>query len=495
MASSFGRGSEGLVGSLTSAKFRMPKLYLHARIAGSKEAARGEKSKLRLTIVADGHKSLHIVPDGSGAFAWKTLRLTKEIGRICTLEIVDRSRDGHIAVDAIVLSDSKEPPGLAAPATAPARRREDLAVGLDPDARRRVEALVAERRRLEAELPESTFAMVSRDEEPHDIRIHVRGNHKSLGDEVPRRFLQVLAGSDQPRVSQGSGRLELADRVASPDNPLLARVAVNRIWQGYFGHGLVRSVDNFGAAGDRPTHPELLDFLAARLQQSGWSAKAVQRLILLSSAYRMSSRAGEAAARVDPQNLLLHHMPVRRLEAEELRDAVLAVSGTLDGRMFGPSVPPHISPYQDGRGKPEPGPLDGAGRRSIYIQVRRNFLTPLFLAFDYPLPATTIGARGVSTVPAQALVMMNNELVAVQARAWALGLARVERDPARRIELAYRAAFARQPAESERAAALRFVGAQRSRYDTLPAGRDGEEAAWGDLCHVLLNSAEFLYLR
>src|SRR5262249_42625171 len=156
----------------------------------------------------------------------------------------------------------------------------------------------------EDEIPESTFAMISRDDEPHDIRVHVRGNHQSLGDGVPRRFLQVLCGSDQAPVRSGSGRLELAERLTGAAAPLLARVVVNRIWQGYFGRGIVRSVDNFGAMGDRPTHPELLDFLAARFVESGWSAKAIHRLILLSSAYRMSSRADEAAARVDPQNTL-----------------------------------------------------------------------------------------------------------------------------------------------------------------------------------------------
>jgi hypothetical protein len=185
-------------------------------------------------------------------------------------------------------------------------------------------------------------------------------------------------------------------------------------------------------------------------------------------------------------------MPVRRLDAEELRDGILAVAGTLHARMFGPSIPPHISAYQEGRGKPESGPLDGGGRRSIYIQVRRNFITPLFLAFDYPLPATTIGARGVSTVPSQALVMMNNELVAQEAGDWARRIAAAEREPGRRLELAYRDAFARVPDERERGEALAFVRAQAARY---PGVADPEQQAWADLCHVLLSSAEFLYLR
>ena len=145
--------------------------------------------------------------------------------------------------------------------------------------------------------------------------------------------------------------------------------------------------------------------------------------MVLSSTYAMSSQPVPEAEKLDPENKLLHRMPVQRLEAESIRDAILAVAGSLDSKMLGPSVPPHISGYQDGRGKPESGPLDGNGRRSIYIQVRRNFLTPMFLAFDYPLPISAIGRRSVSTVPSQALMLMNNEFVAGQAAAWTAAVA------------------------------------------------------------------------
>ena len=143
--------------------------------------------------------------------------------------------------------------------------------------------------------------------------------------------------------------------------------------------------------------------------ESGWSIKAMHRLMLLSSTYRQSNQADPLAAKVDPENKLLYHMPVRRLEAEAIRDSMLATAGTLDRSFFGPSQKPHISAFQEGRGKPASGPLDGNRRRSIYIQVRRNFLTPMFLAFDYPLPISTMGSRSVSTVPSQALMMMNND--------------------------------------------------------------------------------------
>ena len=535
-ANSFG-GSDRLVGSLTSVKFRMPKLYLHARIAGSQETQKGDKARLRLTVVADGHKSAHIVPDGSRDFQWKTVRLTTDIGRICYLEIVDRSREGHITVDRIVLSDSKQPPSLApAPdeardtlfrattreslaeayeklfrdagertgsgdgrlaAFTPTSKLEDLAYLLRELEQGRLAQLQNRRSKLEREIPSSAFAMVARDENPRDVRIHFRGNHKTLGEEVPRHFLQVIAGRDQPAV-EGSGRLELAEWISSPANPLVARVMVNRIWKHHLGSGIVRSTDNFGVTGDRPTHPELLDYLAVRFKEDGWSVKKIQRLILLSATYRMSSRGDAAAARVDPQNKLLQHMPVRRLEAEVIRDSILAVAGTLDPRRFGPGVPPHISKYQDGRGKPESGPLDGAGRRSIYIQVRRNFITPMFLVFDYPLPTSTIGNRSVSTVPTQALLMMNNEFVALEAQEWARRIMSAVNENRKRVERMYLTGLGRPPENPEMTRALEFVGSQTARYRTLSGSAGSSDTApeaWADLCHVLLNSAEFIYVR
>jgi hypothetical protein len=169
---------------------------------------------------------------------------------------------------------------------------------------------------------------------------------------------------------------------------------------------------------------------------------------------------------------------VQRLEAEAIRDSILSVAGTLDERMLGPSVPPYISKFQDGRGKPESGPLDGARRRSIYIQVRRNFLTPMFLAFDYPLPISAIGRRSVSTVPSQALILMNDEFMALEAGEWASRTA-AESDPARRVTLMYETAFARRPEQWELDEALRFV----------------KTGQWADLAHVLFNSAEFIYVR
>jgi hypothetical protein len=357
---------------------------------------------------------------------------------------------------------------------------------LDSAARDRLAALQAEKARLEKMVPESEFAMVAEDLEPHNVRLHIRGNHKNLGEDVPRRFLQVIAGEKQEVVASGSGRAYIAEWMSSEKNPLTARVMVNRVWKHHFGNGIVRSVDNFGKMGEPPTHPELLDYLASRFVESGWSIKEMHRLLVLSSAYQMSSEASEKAKTADPANRLLQHMPVRRLEAEEIRDGVLTISGSLHENLFGPSIPPFISAYQDGRGKPQCGPLDGAGRRSIYVQVRRNFMTPMFLAFDYPVPISSIGARTVSTVPSQALMMMNNEFIAEQAGKWADLVIAGASEPEQRLQQMYAAAFGRPPDPGEVANIKAFLSEQRARP---------EREAWTDVAHVLFNSAEFIYLR
>jgi hypothetical protein len=540
IASSFGHGSDALVGSLTSPELVVEKPWVHVRLAGTEEKRPRELAQLRVSIVAAGYKAIHFRPTGSGAFEWQSQQVEELVaGRRCVVEIVDRSREGHIAVDAIVFSDSKQPPPLS---SAPSPRvlrmlqrpgidsvpalvaayadlfsaaaREDrlslenrwLASALVPfrsaegaleqaggAEAARLRELRQRRGRASERLPESAFALVAREGTPGDARVHKGGSHRNLGEEVPRGFLGVIAGDEQPPAGRGSGRLALARWLASPDNPLTARVMVNRIWQHHFGDGLVASADNFGAMGRRPSHPELLDHLAGEFVRGGWSIKELHRLVLLSSSYRMSSRVEPAHAAADPENALLHHFPVRRLEAEAIRDSVLAVSGRLDRRLFGPGVTPHITEFQDGRGKPESGPLDGTGRRSVYIQVRRNFLTPLFLAFDYPLPVSTIGARGQSTVPSQALSLLNNPFVAEQARHW--GRRAVERygDSERRVDGMFEGAFGRLPEEWERRAALDFVREQELRYGVAPGS--AEEKAWGDLAHVLFNSTEFVFLR
>jgi hypothetical protein len=196
-------------------------------------------------------------------------------------------------------------------------------------------------------------------------------------------------------------------------------------------------------------------------------------------------------AEVDPENRLLHRMPIRRLEAEAIRDAVLAVSGRLNSEIHGPSVLPHVTPHMEGRGKPNSGPLDGEGRRSIYINARRNFLTPLLLAFDYPVTFTPIGRRGSSALPSQALALMNDPFVVQGAERWAeRALAEAGSRSADRIAWLYETAFAREPTEDETAAAIDFLQAQ-----SLKRGVGSEDPqVWSDLCHVLINVKEFIFI-
>ena len=448
-------GTLTAIGSLTSTKFTMPKLWVHVRMRGTRLDGK-RRDEIRVTVVADEHKSINFYPTGKAGWEWRSGRMTKEIGRTCFVEIVDRALDGYIAVDKIIISDNEKPP------------EEEFSEEPWP--------------LHTVRLPRSQWAMVARDENPANVKLHIRGNHKNLGDEVPRGVLQVVSDARPAIDPRSSGRLALAQWIADPANPLTARVMVNRIWKHHFGYGLVRTPDNFGKTGERPSNPELLDWLAASFVENNWSIKKLQREIVLSSAYRMASRPAPTEA--DPRNDLLSYFPVQRLEGEAIRDAMLYISGRLNPAMYGPSVMPHISKYQEGRGKPESGPLDGAGRRSIYIQVRRNFLTPMFLAFDYPLPISTIGSRTVSTVPSQALLMMNNELVADLATAWGRNVAVSGVTIEQAIKVMYEDAFARQPEEWETKAAADFIARQPTPVTGLT-----------ELAQVLFNSAEFIYVQ
>ncbi len=278
------------------------------------------------------------------------------------------------------------------------------------------------------------------------------------------------------------------------DNPLVARVMVNRVWHHLFGMGIVPSVDNFGLLGQPPSHPELLDYLARHFVEDGWSLKRLVRQVVLSRTYQMSSYPA-AGDEQDPGDVLLHRMRVRRLEGEAIRDAILAVSGGLNRRQFGPSVPIYLTADLQGRGRPaENGRLDGAGRASIYLAVRRNFLSPMMLAFDLPIPSTTVGRRNVSNVPAQALILLNDPFVDEQALRWARRALAVDMLPAERIDRLYEAALGRLPEAAEREAALEFLHHQAEELQR-PDAWQTDERAWADLAHVLWNSKEFLFVR
>ena len=294
----------------------------------------------------------------------------------------------------------------------------------------------------------------------------------------------------------GSGRKQLAyDMLQSP---LAARVAVNRVWHHLFGRGIVPTVDNFGVLGQPPTHPELLDHLATQFVKEGWSQKRLIKSLILSRTYQMSSKPDPVTEAADPDNLLWHRMPIKRLEGEVIRDSLLAVSGRLDRKPFGPSVAIHLTPFMQGRGRPgNSGPVDGDGRRSIYISVRRNFLSPMMLAFDTPSPFSTVGRRTISNVPAQALILMNDPIVIEQAQRWAdRTLADSTQTADQRIDSMYLTAFARQPTDREKSEAWSFLSSYPgSPPDTKSDPNKAPRDAWTDLCHVLFNVKEFVYVE
>ena len=324
-----------------------------------------------------------------------------------------------------------------------------------------------------------------------------RGNYKMLtGDPVPHRFLTALDPEGTPFTASASGRLDLARAITDPANPLTARVMVNRLWHHAFGRGLVETVDNFGAQGALPTHPTLLDYLALRFVEQGWSVKAMLREMVRSHTFRQSTQASVGADEVDPQNHLWHHYPVRRLEAEAIRDGILAVSGRLDTTMYGKPVPIHLTEFMKGRGRPAAsGPLDGARRRSLYVAVRRNFLSPMMLAFDMPIPFSAFGKRNSSNVPAQSLTMLNDPFVAEQAAVWADTLVTMRHlDAEGKIEYIYRRALSRQPTDEETANALQFIRAEARRLELDPETALDDPRPWAVYCHVVLNLKEFIYL-
>jgi hypothetical protein len=314
-----------------------------------------------------------------------------------------------------------------------------------------------------------------------DEAVFVRGNPRTPGEVVPRRFLEALAGTERLKHERGSGRLEFARQLTDPKrNPFISRVAVNRVWHHLFGRGIVASTDNFGVLGELPTHPELLDYLADEFVRDGWSTKRLIRRLVLSSSFRMASSATNDPA--DPANELLHHFRLKRLEGEAIRDAILAASGRLDKTLGGPSVPIHMTQFLDGRGRPGSGPLDGNGRRSLYLGVRRNFLSPFLVTFDTPIPFSTVGRRQVSNVPAQALILLNDPFVHQQAEVWAKAIRAKPGTTDERVTRMYLTAFGRPPTAQELEVCREFV-------------RADDAKAWADLAHTLFNVKEFVFVQ
>ena len=477
-----GREARKLVGSLRSPTFTIDEPYLFVRVAGRGAQARLVLNGLQL-IMAPIYGGLAQGINHGEELRWMGFDLRMWKGQPAYLELLDDG-GGWFAASEAWFAESHPPgePGAKVPPP-------EVPASDKPE----VKKLAERARELEAKLPDPRRAVAITDGNAIDERVFIRGSHKNPGPVAARATLEAFG---KPAFdSKGSGRLELARTVTDPNNPLVARVLVNRLWKHHFGEGIVRSPDDFGIQGQRPTHPELLDWLASEFVEKKWSLKQMHRLMLLSTAYRQASNAtaeqSAKAVTADPQNKLLHQQNVKRLEAEAIRDGVLAVSGRLDPRMAGPGALPYLTEHQVGRGRPGSGPLDGDGRRSIYLQVRRNFLNPMFTAFDYPTPFTAIGRRTVSNVPAQALVMLNNPFVLQQADLWAKRvLAAPNATADERVKGMYRSAFGREPTKDERAATTAFVAGQATEY-----GKPDHPKAWADLAHVLLNAKEFIFVE
>ena len=337
--------------------------------------------------------------------------------------------------------------------------------------------LVAQRDNLQSELlPEPPLAMaVQEGGTPgglfpgiQDVPIHIRGSYTRLGKVIPRRLPQFFAGVGQTPISEGSGRVELARWIASKENRLTARGIVNRVWQWHFGEGLVRTANNFGMLSQPPTHPDLLDWLAARFVEDGWSLKQLHRRIMLSAVYQQASAVPRAQFAADPENRWLARFAARRLEAEAIRDAMLFAAGRLDRTSGGPAADDLT-----------------ILRRSVYVQTARWNRSNFATLFDAANPDASTEKRIVSTVAPQALFLLNHAFVLEQAEHLAKRLAHEAPDETARVQRAYQVLFGRLPSSQEMGIARELLA---------KAGRDRAKTAWVDLAHVLLCSNEFVYL-
>ncbi len=337
------------------------------------------------------------------------------------------------------------------------------------------------------------WAVVDR-KETGDEPIHLVGDPNRKGEKAPRGFLRGIT-RELPAIPSGqSGRLELARWLASKENPLTARVMVNRIWQQHFGVGIVPTSSMFGSQGQVPTHPELLDWLASRFVEGGWSVKAVHRLLMNSASYRQSSDAPAETLARDPGNDLLSRFRRRRLEGEAIRDAILFASGRLD--LARPGTHPFPAEDEMNYTQHRPFATDyDHEHRSVYLMVRRLGKHPFMALFDGPDSNVSTGERNVSTVALQALYLMNSPLLRTASESFAERIRRGARDDAARIALAHRLAFGRDPDSREERDGGAYLREYREGLEAAGVPGDRELLAWSSLCRILLSSSEFFYVE
>ena len=363
----------------------------------------------------------------------------------------------------------------------------------DDKSKAEVKKLDAELKKLTKAGPDVPSAMGVTEGKATDLHILRRGNHLTPAGLVPRRFPEVLAGKQQPPLpADHSGRLELAKWLTNPKHPLTARVMVNRVWRWHFGKGLVRSVDNFGLLGDKPSHPELLDWLAMEFTRDGWSLKKFHRKLMLSSTYGMGSVHDEKAALADPDNQLLWKATPKRLEAEMIRDSFLAVGGLLDRTAGGPALKGLKNRDYIFNHTSKDNTTYASSCRSVYLPVIRNNLYDVFQLFDAPDGAVASGDRATTTVPTQALFFLNSDLAARSADGLAGRV--LEQPPEKRVSFLYATAYGREPSAAEIDQVSTGLAEFESAFATETNTTLRTRKAWAGVCQALLASNEFVLI-
>jgi len=340
--------------------------------------------------------------------------------------------------------------------------------------------------------PEPDMACsVEEADQPLAQKVFIRGDYNSLGEDAPKAFPLILRRAQDPAAGdQGSGRRALADWLASPGNPLTPRVMANRIWQRHFVEGIVRTPDNFGKMGERPTHPELLDWLAGEFVARGWSVKQMHRTILLSNAYQMDSAPSADALKKDRENRLFSRFHRRRLDVEEIRDGLLAMDGSLDVTVGGTLQKGFGTDGENSQDRLSVNP-ETLTRRSVYLPLRRANLPTLFNLFDFGDATTTQGRRAATNVAPQALFMLNSDFVTrTSATAAKQILEDASLNPRSRMEAAYLRTLNRKPVPEEVDAGLSYVAGYQRKFP----GNAGDQEAWQSLCRVLMASNDFIYV-
>jgi hypothetical protein len=359
----------------------------------------------------------------------------------------------------------------------------------------RLAELMARYREIESQLPRpTTFPGLADESEPVSQPVFARGDFQKPREAVERGYLRMLAPEEISVARTSSGRRELAEVIASPANPLTARVMVNRIWQWIYGAGLVETPDDFGHLGEIPKHPELLDYLADRFVSEGWSVKKLVRELVLTRAFQSAGRPTESARRLDPENHAFSHYSSRGAEAEVIRDNLLAVAGRLNLQMYGPSVHPYrASP--DNEKRLFAGPLDGDGRRSLYIKFQLMEQPAFLRAFNLPGGKVVEGRRGSTHTVEQSLAMLNDPLVLLLADHWAEQLITQRAESvANRIRMMFRLALSREPTDVE---LRRFVEAVEE-FGRVRGQGDAEllssREVWQEVAHTIFNLQEFRFI-